>query len=214
MVRNVSLATWILPIGRIFAWIHAEGLENLRDLEPPVIFAPNHQSHLDVPAILMALPWKWRKRVAPAMAKEFFAAHFHPDRYPLAKRLTNSLNYYLSTFFFNAFPLPQRESGALDTLRYAGELAADNYCVLIFPEGKRTQHGEIHPFQPGIGMMASRLGIPVIPVRITGADKVLHQSAKMAAPGRVSVKFGKPLRLSGPDYAALAHQVEEAVRQL
>lgn len=213
-IRNVSLATWILPIGRIFAWVKVEGLENLDALEPPVIFAPNHQSHLDVPCILMALPWKWRSRVAPAMAKEFFAAHFHPAQYPLGKRFTNGLNYYLSTFFFNAFPLPQREAGALDTLRYAGELAAGKYCVLIFPEGKRTQEGEIHPFQPGIGMMSSRLGIPVVPVRLVGADQVLHQSAKMATPGRVTVKFGKPLRLEGSAYANLAGKVERAVREM
>ena len=118
LVRNVSLATWILPIGRIFAWVRAEGLENLEGLEPPVIFAPNHQSHFDVPAVLMALPWKWRRRVAPAMSKEFFAAHFHPEGHSLRERFTNGLNYYLSAFFFNAFPLPQREAGALETLRY------------------------------------------------------------------------------------------------
>ncbi len=213
-VRNLSLATWILPIGRIFAWVRAEGLENLNGIEPPVIFAPNHHSHLDVPALLMALPWKWRSRVAPAMSKEFFQAHFHPERYSLWQRFTNGLNYYLSTFFFNAFPLPQREAGALETLRYAGELTGDGWCIVIFPEGKRTEHGEIYPFQPGVGMMASKLNVPVVPVRLVGLDRILHQSAKMATPGRAVVKFGKPLHLSGDDYAGLAKQVEDAVRAL
>ncbi len=213
-IRNLSLATWILPIGRIWAWVHAEGLENLEGIEPPVIFAPNHQSHFDVPVIMMALPWKWRSRITPAMSKEFFTAHFHPESYSLTKRFTNSLNYYLSTFFFNAFPIPQRESGALDTLRYAGQLASEGWCILIFPEGKRTEAGEIHPFQPGVGMMASRLNIPVIPVRLLDLEKILHQSWKMAKPGRATVKFGKPLHLQGDDYAALARQVEQAVRDL
>jgi long-chain acyl-CoA synthetase len=214
MVRNVSLAAWILPIGRIFAWVRAEGLENLAGLEPPVLFAPNHQSHLDVPAILMALPWKWRSRVAPAMSKEFFAAHFHPERFPLTKRFTNGLNYYLSTLFFNAFPLPQREAGALETLRYAGELVSEGWCVLLFPEGKRTVHGEIYPFQPGIAMMASKLNVPVVPVRLEGLEKILRQSARMASMGRATVKFGKPLYLTGDDYAGLAKRVEAAVRAL
>lgn len=213
-VRNVSLATWILPIGRIFAWVRAEGLENLEGVEPPVIFAPNHQSHLDVPAVLMALPWKWRRRIAPAMSKEFFAAHFHPERYGLGSRFTSGLNYYLSSFFFNAFPLPQREAGALETLRYAGELVSEKWCVLIFPEGKRTERGEILPFQPGVGMMASRLNVPVVPVRLVNLDRVLHQSAKMATPGRAFVKFGRPMRLTGDDYAGLAKRVEDAVREL
>ena len=48
---------------------------------------------------------------------------------------TNSLNYYLAALFFNAFPLPQREAGARQTLRYIGELLADGFSVLIFPGG-------------------------------------------------------------------------------
>lgn len=213
-VRDVSLMTWILPIGRIFAWVKAEGLENLEGLDGPVIFAPNHQSHLDVPCVLMALPYRWRKLVSPAMSKEFFDAHFHPERYPWSKWFTNSLNYYLSVMFFNAFPLPQREAGAIDALRYAGESAGGGWCVLIFPEGKRTTAGEIYPFQPGVAMMASRLNVPVVPVRLVGLEKVLHQDWKMAVPGRVRVILGKPLRLSGEDYARSAHEVEQAVRGL
>jgi long-chain acyl-CoA synthetase len=213
-IRNASLATWILPIGRIFAWVRVSGRENLRDIQAPVIFAPNHQSHLDVPAILMALPYRWRTRVAPAMSKEFFDAHFHPERYSRWQWFTNSLNYYLSTMFFNAFPIPQREAGALDALRYAGELAAEGWCVLIFPEGKRTDRGEIYPFQPGVAMMSSRLSVPVVPVRIEGLEKVLHQTWKMAKPGRVRVSFGKPMRLEGEDFRGLAAQIEQAVRKL
>ena len=57
-----------------------DGLEHLEELEGPVIFAANHQSHMDTPAILIALPPRWRYRVAPAMAKEFFKAHFYPGR--------------------------------------------------------------------------------------------------------------------------------------
>ena len=86
--------------------------------------------------------------------------------------------------------------------------------MLIFPEGKRTDSGEIDRFRPGIGMIASRLGVPVVPVRIDGIEKVLHHSWRMARPGRVRVAFGKPLQLTGDDYEALAHQVEEAVRRL
>ena len=42
-------------------------------------------------------------------------------------------------------------------------------------------------------MIASRLGVPVVPVRIEGLDKVLHHTWKMATPGRVRVAFGAPL---------------------
>lgn len=214
VLRHLALPLLILPLTRLFAWIKVEGRQNLRGLEAPVIFAANHQSHFDVPAILYGLPGGWRYRATPAMAKEFFDAHFHPERHGFGERFTNSLNYFLASLVFNAFPLPQRESGARDALRYAGELASDGYCVVIFPEGKRTDAGEIASFQPGVGMLASRLGIPVVPVKLEGLERVLHKSAKMATPGRAKVKFGVPLRLEGSDYAALAKQAEEAVRAL
>jgi long-chain acyl-CoA synthetase len=213
-LRRASLPTWILPLARVFAWLHVDGREHLDALEGPVIFAANHQSHMDTPVILSALPPRWRYRTATAMAKEFFKAHFFPEQYGRAAWFTNSLNYYLAALFFNAFPIPQREAGARQTLRYIGDLVAQNSSVLIFPEGRRTDHGEISRFMPGIGMIASRLGVPVVPVRIVGVDKVLHPSWRMARPGRVRVIFGKPVHLSGDDYDGLAQRVEAAVRDL
>jgi long-chain acyl-CoA synthetase len=206
--RRIFLPGFLLPLNHVFAHVHAHGLGNLKELQPPVIFAANHQSYMDVPAILDALPSRWRYRVAPAMRKEFFEEHFHGHSF------TNSLNYYLSTLFFNAFPIPQHEPGALATLRYIGDLATDNWCLLIFPEGKMTQAGEIAPFQPGVGMIASKLGIPVVPIRIDGMDRVLHQTWKMARPGRVDITVGPALHLNGDDYLAQARQVEQAVRKL
>ena len=214
VMRRVSLPTWILPLARAFAWITVEGLEHLRDLEGPVIFASNHQSHMDTPVIMNALPARWRYTLAPAMAKEFFKAHFFPDQFTQRERMTNSLNYFLAALFFNAFPLPQREAGARQTLRYIGEVLADGFSVLIFPEGRRAETGAIERFRPGIGMIAARLNVPVVPVRLDNVDRVLHPSWRMAKPGPVRVAFGAPLRLSGDDYEALARQVETAVRGL
>jgi 1-acyl-sn-glycerol-3-phosphate acyltransferase len=128
----------------------------------------------------------------------------------LAKRL----NYYLSTFFFNAFPLPQREAGARQTLRYIGEITGDGFSILIFPEGVRSETGEMTSFRGGIGMIGSRLDLPVVPVKIDGVYKILHVKSRFPRPGPVSVKFGAPMRLHGDDYAALARQVEEEVRRL
>jgi long-chain acyl-CoA synthetase len=194
--------------------MRVEGREHLQGLEGPVVFAANHQSHLDGPVIMAALPGKWRYRLAPAMAKEFFKAHFFPAGHGRLAWFTSSLNYYLAALFFNAFPLPQREAGARQTLRYIGDVLEDGFSVLIFPEGKRTDTGEIEPFRAGIGMIASRLSVPVVPVRIEGLDRVLHHTWRMAVPGRVRVAFGAPLYLGGEDYESLARQVEDAVRGL
>ena len=179
-----------------------------------MIFASNHQSYMDTPVILAALPPRWRYRVAPAMAKEFFDAHFFPKGHGRLAWFTNSLSYYLAALVFNAFPLPQREAGARETLRYMGELLEDGFSVLIFPEGHHTETGEIDRFRPGIGMIASRLDVPVVPVRLQGVDRVLHRGWHMARPGKVRVVFGAPMRLTGDDYEALAKQVEDAVRTL
>ena len=214
VVRRLSQATWILPLARVFAHLHVDGREHLVSIDGPVVFAANHQSHLDVPVILAALPGRWRARVAPAMLKEFFKAHFYPAEYTWRQWFTNSLNYYLATFYFNAFPIPQREAGARHTLRYIGDLTGGGWSILIFPEGVRVESDEIKPFRGGIGMIASRLAIPVVPVRLEGVNRVLHTRWKFPKPGPVRVAFGAPLRLRGDDYAALARQVEDAVKAL
>ena len=213
-LRRASLPTCILPLARVFAWIRVEGLDRLGAATGPVIYAANHQSHMDAPVILAALPPERRYSVAIAMAKEFFKPHFFPDEHGRLAWFTNSLNYWLAALFFNAFPLPQREAGARQTLRYVGDLLANDFSVLIFPEGQRSESGEIGRFRPGIGMMASRLDVSVVPVRIDGLDKVLHPTWRMARPGRVRVAFGAPLRLTGEDYEGLTQQVEDAVRHL
>ncbi len=213
-VRRIAVPGLIIPLTRAFAWLDVSGLENLRDLDAPVIFASNHQSFFDGPAILSALPPKWRYRLAPAVMKEFFDAHYHPKRHTAGERFRDGLAYFLASLVFNVFPLPQRESGTREALRYAGGLVSDGYSILIFPEGKRTDAGEILSFRPGVGMLAARLGVPVVPVRLTGLERVLHRDARFPSPGRARVQFGAPLRVTGDDAEAIAKQIEDAVRAL
>ena len=214
LTRRVNLGLWLLPLTRVFAWLTVEGRHHLDAAPGPVVYAANHQSHLDAPVILAALPPRRRYRVATAAGKEFFAAHFRVGRHSLRRRLTNSLNYYLACLLFNVFPLPQREAGTRDAIRYLGELLGDGTSVLIFPEGRRTDAGEIGAFQHGIGMVAARLQVPIVPVRLEGLDRVLHKSWRMAVPGRVRVAFGPPLELGDGSYRELARRVEEAVRAI
>jgi long-chain acyl-CoA synthetase len=213
-IRWLLQAVLVLPLTRFFARITVHGLEHLDGLSGPVVFASNHQSHMDTPVILAALPADVRRRVAPAMAKEFFKAHFFPARCGRRERWVTSLLYYLAALAFNAFPLPQREAGARDTLRYIGNLTSAGLSVLIFPEGERGETGSLKPFRPGIGMIGSRLSLPVVPVRVDGVDRVLHATWRMARRGQVSVRIGAPIVFSGDDYAAQAKAVETAVKGL
>jgi long-chain acyl-CoA synthetase len=212
--RRVLQFVLVLPLTRHFARITAHGTEHLRGLTGPVVLASNHQSHLDTPVILAALPPELRRRLAPAMAKEFFRAHFHPAEYPRRERSKASTLYFLAALAFNAFPLPQREAGARNTLRYIGRLTSAGYSILIFPEGARGESGSLRPFRPGVALIGSRLGLPVIPVRLDGVDRVLHPSWRMARRGPVDVRFGTPIVFHGEDYPAMAHELEEAVRRL
>jgi len=212
--RVFHLNLWLLPLARIFAWVSVTGRENLASLNGPALIASNHQGYLDTPIIFIAMPWKWRHKLAPTMRKEFFDAHFHPQKHGWWKWFTNSLNYYLSCLSFNAVPIPQREAGARQTLHYLGELVEEGWCPLVFPEGKHSEDENVHTFQAGVAMMASRLRVPVVPVRIRGSNRVLHPRAKFPIPGRVTVAIGKPLELAGDDFAGLARRLEETIRSM
>ena len=214
LVRRIALAGLILPLTRLCARIKVIGRAELDSVAGPVIFAANHQSHLDTPVILAALPPQWRYSVAPAMWKEFFDAHFHPERSTRLRWMSSSASYYSAVLFFNGFPLPQHEAGLRETVRHIGDLVSEGWSVLIFPEGERTITGQIGTFQPGVGLVGSRLRVPVVPIRLRGVDHVLHRYSRMIHPGPVEVAFGSPMELKGDNYIELAREVETALRAL
>jgi len=131
--RAVNLNLWVLPLARVFAWVHVKGRENLRGLKGPVLFASNHQSYLDTPVIFIALGWQWGRRLAPAMRRNFFDAHFHPREHAPFHWFTNSLNYWLALLMFNALPIPQSGAGTRAALRALGRLVERGWCPLIYP---------------------------------------------------------------------------------
>ena len=214
LVRGISLEGILLPATKILARRRLSGLENLHTIRGPVVFAANHQSHLDTPVILASLPLHWWRRIAPLMWKEYFEAHFHPERHSRRERWANGILYWLVTLLFNGFPIPQTETGARESLRYMGELVEEGWSILIFPEGERTATGEIGRFLPGIGMIASRLHLPVVPIRLRGIDHILPRHSKWPHPGPVEVKIGTPLCVQGESYPALARRLEDGVRNL
>ena len=215
LLRRLNLDLWILPLTRLIARPSIAGVDSPQKLQPPVIFAANHQSHIDTPLILAALPCRWRYRVAPAMYKEYFRPHFHPDGHPLMRRFLNSLEYYLVTLLFNAFPIPQEEPGARETLRYAGGLVSERWSLLVFPEGGRGSSGQMGHFYPGVGLMALRLKVPVIPIHIKNTDHILPRGRFIPRFGHARVTFGSPLQLRGEeDPQALADRLWEAIKIL
>jgi long-chain acyl-CoA synthetase len=125
------------------------------------------------------------------MQKEFFKAHFFPEQYSWRARMKSSLLYYLAAFYFNAFPLPQREAGARQTLQYIGELTGDGWSIVIFPEGLRSDSGHMQEFRGGIGMIGSRLEVPVVPGAHRRRRPRLHPTWRMARPGTCACRSAR-----------------------
>ncbi len=214
IIRGIVLDGMLFPLVRMVARPGICGLERLEQIHGPVIFAANHESYIDTAVILASLPWRWRRRIAPAMWKEYFDAYFHRERHSWPEYCGNTALYGLITLLFNAFPIPQTETGAGESIRYMGELVEEGWSILIFPEGGRAPSGQIGGFFPGIGMVASHLRLPVIPIRLRGTGRVLPPGAVWPRRGPVEVAMGAPMVLRGESYADLAREVERAVRQL
>ncbi len=211
--RRWTLDCIALPAFREMVRLKVEGIENLGDVTPAVIFASNHNSHFDTLAIYAALPRRWRHRLAPAMSQDFFRAYFEQAGFAWRQVLNNAGQYYLACGLFNAYPLPQQMAGARRALKYTGELVDSGYCPLVFPEGERSPSGRIQPFKTGIGMMALRLGAAVVPVYLEGLYEVYSVHHEWPQPNRVRVRIGKPLRFSQEhDYETVARSVENAIR--
>jgi long-chain acyl-CoA synthetase len=212
LIRAIALEAIILPFTRFFAKCEVSGLDHLESVRGPAVFASNHQSYFDTAAILASLPRKWRRRIAPAMWKEYFEPHFHPERHRFRERWANSVLYWLVTLLFNAFPVPQSEKGVRESVRYMGELVEEGWSILIFPEGGRYR--DMHPFFPGVGMIASRLHLPVIPIRLRGTGEVLPPDASWPRRGRVEIKMGAAIFARDESFPDLARRIEQAVRVL
>jgi len=214
-MRTAFQRALAVPLFRALIPLKVNGLENLERLQTPVIFAANHTSHLDTPTILTALPLRWRSRLAPAMSKDHFRPYFEPEGFPRWKVLFSGLTYMLACTLYNTYPLPQQMAGARRALRYTGELINRGFCPLVFPEGNRTRDGAMLPFRPGVGMMAVRLRIPVVPIRIKGLYEIYSIHDWWPRRGPVEVSFGKPMTFGeNARYEDAAEKLETEIRNL
>ena len=182
-VRALLFMVWG-PLIRLLSVYRVRGLENLRGVEGPVLFAANHLSLVDNPAILVSLPWRWRLRVATAAGDGVLDERGRIQR-------------FLAMLLGNAFPLAQ--SGQVhQSMKYCKGLIDAGWSVLYFPEGRRSETGALLEFQSGIGTLAVQTGRPVVPVRIKGTEDVMPMGARYPRRGVIEVTFGEPLRFS-PD---------------
>ncbi len=214
-IRSAALYGLILPFAFVMCWVRVRGRASLDRVTRPALFVSNHVLSSDAALILSALPGRFRRRLAIAMSGEMLRSWIEPPPGTgLFTRLRLWAQYHLVVSFFNVFPLPQ-QSGFRRSFAFAGELMERGYHVLVFPEGARTQDGELHAFRSGVGILASELGADVVPVRLVGLYDVKLRGKKLVRPGSVTVAFGEPRRFSADDDPArIATDLEDAVRTL
>jgi 1-acyl-sn-glycerol-3-phosphate acyltransferase len=116
-----------------------------------------------------------------------------------------------------AFPV-DRGAGDRAALETALRVLAEGGALLMFPEGTRHRDDEVHPFLPGVGMLAMRSGAPVVPVAVRGTDNLVRRWRHGLPTVRVAA--GPAVHLQGLEgrrslvYAAAAERIRAAVKDL
>ena len=94
---------------------------------------------------------------------------------------------------FGAFPV-KRDTFDRESLRQAESWLKKDFCVIIFPEGGRSREGKLIEAMPGAALLVSRLGVPVLPVAITGTEHFRHLKWSFFHHPLVTVTYGKPFQ--------------------
>jgi long-chain acyl-CoA synthetase len=208
--------TW--PATLFLAHPRIRGRELLANLKGPVLFVANHTTRrADIGLILFSLPARFRHRLATTMGGEMLREYRHPPRdWFFAKRWLWQLSYFLVVSLFNVFPLPQL-SGFRESFRFAGESADRGFSLLVFPEGIVNDRDtpDMVPFQPGIGLLAQNLRIPIVPIRLDGVWQMKQQHRRLAHFGELTIHIGAPVAFP-PDIspAEIASQLQSLVCSL
>ena len=143
-----------------------------------MIFAANHASHVDTPLLLSSLPLRFRHRtVVAAAADYFFDRRWKADTFSL---------------LLAAIPI-ERTKVNRRSADLAAELLADDWNLVIFPEGGRSPDGWAQTFTGGAAYLAVRTGCPVVPVHLDGTRHILPKGGKGLRRTRTTVTFGTPL---------------------
>ena len=173
--------------------VHMHGLEHLRG-PGPYIFAPNHQSHFDIAALLGYLPGNNRF----VAKKELFGE-------PVLGTVLRTLGM-----------VPVDRENPLEAIDLLNRIATDEgYSLVIFPEGTRSRDGALLPFKKGPFAAAIYLKLPVVPVVCRGTAALMPKGGYLSiVPGNCDVFVEEPIPtadLSYDDRTALRDRVRAVI---
>jgi len=158
------------------------------------LIASNHVSYLDPVAIGVACPRRLN----------YMARH---------DLFRNALFAWVLKYCC-AFPV-KRNSADLGALKEAMRRLKNGEGLLVFPEGSRQTNVHLSEPQPGVGFLAAKSGMPVIPAFVSGTERALPAGAKFIRPTTIYVQFGKQISIEGRmPYQDIAKEIMESIRHL
>jgi long-chain acyl-CoA synthetase len=179
------------------------------DLQQPLLLIANHVSTYDVPLVLYALPGAMRRHVAAAMAANMLEDwRKRRNQGSWVLNVLGPLTYLLVTGVFNVFPLP-RSSGFRRSFQHAGEALDRGYNVLVFPEGRRSEDGQLQRFRSGIGLLVEQSKTQVLPIALAGLGGAKLGKYRWFRSGRLRVVVGSPMSL---DAGTSAEEITERLQ--
>ena len=155
-MREIAQQALLFPATRIVAQPTVIGAADLIHAPQPAILAPNHESDIDTPLVLMSLPHSWRAHTVVGAASDRF---YRKRGYAIA-----------SGFWINTFPF-DRGGGQRRGLAAAAAHLRDGRNVLLFPQGTRGAGPE--GYRAGVAELALTAGAPIIPIHIEGTALVM-----------------------------------------
>jgi len=160
---------------RILYRAEVTGLENV-PVDGPAIISPNHRSFFDSPLVMTMSP-----RPVVFLGK--------------AEYMDSRKTKYLFPAFGMVPIKRDARKASMAALETAADLLRDGQLVGIYPEGTRSRDGYLHRGHSGVAHLAAMTGAPIIPVGITGTDRVQPIGVSVPRPfrGPVRLKFGEPI---------------------
>jgi len=168
--------------------VRVRGLEQLGP--GPYIFAPNHQSHFDIAALLGLLPGVTR-----------FAAKREMFDEPILGAVLRTMGM-----------IPVDRDDPLSTIDRLRQVTLDGGSLVIFPEGTRSRDGQLLPFKKGPFVAAIGLGVPIVPVVCKGTTRIMPKGKYLSIlPGDAELVILEPIRTADWAYED-RDQLRELVR--
>jgi len=162
----------VIFCSKIFFRLEVNGLENI-PRKGGFIIASNHVSLLD-PVLIGATCLLCFRKVGFMAKAELF-------RNKIFAWLLSNLN---------AFPVV-RKKGDVTAVKEAIKRLKKGEALLLFPEGRRSQTGDLLSAQSGIGLLVKKARVPILPTFIKGTEKALSKGNRLMRPSKVRVYFGK-----------------------